>query len=153
MSVAEISERRPTEADPQRGCAMLAPGGEPLLISEGEWWVEDNGDYVIRSLEFDVIAGGPTFREALAKFIHDVFEFGIYLGELEDPAENEEEMFHLLAPRALRAIREMERVESERVEARPKLRSLLPRRRRSGEDVRAWHPSSRQPGSLRPSNV
>lgn len=75
-----------------------------IELSQGVWWMDESGDYVIRSTEFDVIAGGRTFDEALAAFNRNVVDFAVYLSELEERAENEEEMFHLLAPRVLRPL-------------------------------------------------
>jgi hypothetical protein len=89
-------------------------GDSKIALSEGVRWVEPDGAHVIRSLEFDVIAGAPTFEEALSRFIDNLYDFAAYLGELEDPAENEEEMFHRLAPRLVQVSREFARYESRR---------------------------------------
>jgi hypothetical protein len=152
VSVQDASVRRdhPTEANPETGRARLRVGDQDIVLSDGMRWVEPDGEHVIRSLEFDVIAGGRTFEEALSKFIDSLFDFAAYLGELEDPAENEEEMFHRLAPRLVRLSRELERCrESQR--KLPLLSVNLSRRRSKREDVREWQPLSRQRGSRLPS--
>lgn len=140
-----------TEAEPEIGCASLSVGNRTIVLSEGERWLEPNGDYVIRSLEFDVIAGGSTFAEALTKFIDGLFDFALYLGQLDDPAENEEEMFHRLAPRLLDVSRELERRRESQRQKPISFNINLPILRMSREDVREWHPSSRQLGSRLPS--
>jgi hypothetical protein len=122
------------------------------VLSEGVRWVEPDGDHVIRSLEFDVAVGAPTFEAALSKFIDNLFDFGAYLGELEDPAENEEEMFHRLAPRLVRVSRELERL-LKPPRRRPLVSVNLPRRHGAREDAREWDPSSRQPGLHLPSHA
>lgn len=149
---ANVVREHPTEAEPSVGSAALSIEDQEVVLSEGVWWIEPNGDYVIRSVEFDVVAGGPTFQDTLAKFIDNVWEFGVYLAELEDRAENEEEMFHLLAPRLLRISRELERC-LEAKEHRPFISVNLPRRGRSRHDSREWLPSSRQLGSRVPSHA
>jgi hypothetical protein len=155
MAVQEASVTRddqaPTEAEPEIGAAMMCVGDHEIVLSEGARWIEPDGEHVIRSLEFDVIAGAPTFSDALSKFIDNIWDFVAYLAELEDLAENEMEMFHRLAPRLIRVSRELERVESRR--KRPLVSVNLRRRRRSRKDVRGWHPSSRQRGSRLPSHA
>jgi hypothetical protein len=120
----------------------LRVGGEKCLLSAGFWWRDEHGDYVIRSSEFDVIAGGGSFQEALHKFVRGVIDFAAYLGELEDLAENEEEMFHRLAPRIAKVAQEFERVDSN--SQRQPIVVSLRRRRKPPEQ---WHPSSRLHGS------
>lgn len=141
-----------TEADPELGSASLSLGDAEIMLSAGERWVEPDGEHVIRSVEFDVIAGGATFDEALSKFIDGIFDFAVYLSELDDRADNEDEMFQLLAPRMLRVSRELERCYESR-RKKPWISINLPRRRRSHEDGRGWHPSSRPLGSQRPSHA
>lgn len=149
---ADATQEHPTEAQPSAGSAMLSIEKHEVVLSAGIWWIEPNGDYVIRSVEFDVAAGGATFKDALAKFIDNVWEFGVYLAELEDRAENEEAMFDLLAPRLLRVSHELERrLDSEK--RRPLISVNLPRRGGSRHDSREWLPSSRQLGSRVPSHA
>jgi hypothetical protein len=134
------------------GRATFRVGDHRIVLSEGVRWVEPEGDHVIRSLEFDVAAGAPTFEAALSKFIDNLFGFAAYLGDLEDPVENEDEMFHRLAPRVVRVSQELERL-LKPPRRRPLISVNLPRRRGSREDVREWDPSSRQPGSHLPSHA
>lgn len=142
-------DRTPTEAEPETGAVTFHIGVEEVVLSEGVRWIEPDGCHVFRSLEFDVVAGARTFEEALSKFIDGIFEFAVYLGELEDPAENEEEMLHQLAPRLFRMSREVERcLESDR--KRPLVSLNLRSRRHGREDVREWRPS-RQRGLQVPS--
>ncbi len=107
MSTLEPTRRDcggPTEANAERGSASVCIGSKEIMLSEAVRWVEPNGDHVIRSVEFDVGVGAPTFEEALAKFTQTVIDFAAYLGEIgaSDLADNEEEMFHRLAPRVIR---------------------------------------------------
>lgn len=144
--------RAPTELEPEAGAACVTVGEQEILLSEGVRWLEPDGFHVIKSLEFDVIAGGETMEEAVDKFIANLFDFAVYLGELDERAENEEDMFHLLAPRLLRVSQEFERA-GEPLERRLPLGIKLRVRRGSREDVRQWHPLSRQHGSQLPSPV
>jgi hypothetical protein len=143
--------RAATEAEPEAGCASLSIDGRRIMLSEGERWMEADGHHVIRSLEFDVIAAGESFEAALSTFIDSLFDFALYLGQLEDPAENEEEMFHRLAPRVLEVTRELERsLESQR--RRPiTVNFKLPLLGTKRETPREWHPLSRPLGSQQPS--
>jgi uncharacterized protein (DUF2252 family) len=117
-------------------------------LSTAEYWIEGE-DHVFRSLEFDVVAGGRTFDDALSRFLNDLLAFAVYLGELESPASNEEEMFHRLAPRIARVAQR-----AERATARGQLSIVgaaiagVRRRRDTGHE---WHQLSEQPGSAVPS--
>lgn len=138
-----VGRENPTEDQPSSGYAHFVIAGEEFLLSDGCWWIDDDGEYVIRSSEFDVIAGGESFPHALAAFITNVLDYGVYLGELDELAENEEEMFHKLGPRLARVAQALSQMESRR------RRQLIPRRRR--ERPEQWHPSSRHRGSRLPS--
>jgi hypothetical protein len=102
-------------------------------------------------LEFDVTVGAGTFQAALSKFILALCDFAVYLGELDDLAENEEQMFHLLAPRMIRVTQEFERFcESKEETAGGK---KLARKRRLREDRHEWRRLSLQPELRQPSPV
>lgn len=139
----------PTEESPQVGFACMFG----VELSEAEYFVLD-GDHVIRSREFDVIAGAPTFGRALERFNDEVLNFALYLSDLDDPAPNDEEMFHRLTPRLLRIMRAIE--EQERAQRGRRRRFLgmtltLTRDRAGDDDQPKWHPSSRHAGSSVPS--
>lgn len=130
----------PTEDAPQVGVATMFG----IELSEAEYFVRD-GEHVIRSREFDVIAGGDYFWVALARFNRAVVEYGVHLGDLGDYAENEEQAFHALAPRLMRLMRE-------RDEHRPThwIFGLGLTRRQDDEGRPEWRPSSGG-GSSQPS--
>ena len=136
----------PTEETPERGVLTMFD----VDLSEADYFVAD-GDHVIRSREFDVIAGGASFAEALDAFGAKLLDFAIYLGDLEHLAENEESMFHILAPRVMRITRAFERYEEEQKRRRLHLFGLSIGRLRSEEDRPEWHQSSRHGGSSVPS--
>jgi hypothetical protein len=122
-----------------------------ILISEGERWIED-GVNVIRSTEFDVVAGDPDFDKALAQFFGKLEDLWVYLSGVEELSDNENETFLALAPRFLEVYKELERREEER---RKRLVSITfggLRRLQRGTPLRAWHPSS-QPLSSSPPSV
>jgi hypothetical protein len=125
----------PTEANPSEGVAVVLINEDAYLVSEGAWWRDEAGDYVIRSSEFDVVAGGDTFDEALGDFIREVIGYGGYLSELGSRAENEDEMLQLLTPRMFRITQALQIAE------RPPAHTA---RRRRGSP-REWR--SRQAGS------
>ncbi len=117
-------------------------------LSTADYWIE--GDvHVIRSLEFDVIAGGSTFEDALTKFLTELMGFAIYLGELDSPAANEEEMFHRLAPRLARVAQHVEQLTAGKKQSIVGAAVAGVRHRR--DTGRRWHRSSEQPGSAAPS--
>lgn len=151
-AVVARDRRAPTEAAPESGRAMLHVGDRAFVLSEAVRWMEPDGHYVIRSAEFDVIVGAPTFEAAFTKFIDGLFDFAAYLGELEDLADNEEQMFHILASRLVGVSKELER-NAYRCK-RPFISVNLPRRRRGRRDgIREWQPSSRQRGLQAPSHA
>lgn len=104
-AIQDQAEERsaPTDDRRQKGAASLCD----VELSVAEYWI-DGPDHVIQSLEFEVIAAADNFDQALARFLSGVIEYAVYLGELEDPAENEEEMFHRLSPRLARAFQRFE---------------------------------------------
>lgn len=120
-----------------------------IVVSEGEHWVED-GEHVLRSTEFDVIAGDPDFERALAKFIDKHEDLWIYLSQVEELTDNENETFLALAPRFVAIHREFERREEERRERLINISFGRVRRLQRGAPFRAWQ-SSTQAQSSQPS--
>lgn len=104
-------------------------------MSRAEYWVED-GMHVIRSLDFDVIAGDPDFSRALKQFGEKAQSLWEYLSGLESISDHENETFVVLARRFTDLFRELERREEER---RRKLISINFRRRRGEHN---WQPVS-----------
>jgi hypothetical protein len=135
-----------TEDLPEQGVAALFD----VELSTAEHWIE--GDiHVIRSLELDVIAGAPTFEEALTSFLTEIMGFAIYLGELESLASNEEEMFHRLAPRIARVAQHVEQLPAARTQS--VLGAAVAGVRHRRDTGRRWRRLSEQPGSAVPSLV
>ncbi len=117
-------------------------------LSTAEYWIEGE-DHIIRSLEFDVLAGGRTFDEALSRFLTELLAFAVYLGELESPASNEEEMFHRLAPRIARVAQRVEQTTDR--SRRSIVGAAIAGVRRRRDTGHEWHQCSEQPGSAVPS--
>lgn len=128
-----------TEATPERG-QVTAFG---LLLSEAEHWIED-GIHVVRSSEFDLIAGDQDFMVAVNSLGEKTEDLFWYLGEQESLTENENETFLLLAPRFMGIFQELERRET----ARRKTFSVNFRRR---TQIRDWLPESTHNTSSQPS--
>ena len=142
--LGDLRNRQPTEDSPEQGVAVIFD----VQLSTAEHWIE--GDtHVIRSLEFDVIAGAPTFEEALTKFLTEVMAFAIYLGELESLASNEEEMFHRLAPRLARVAQHVEQLTTSKKQS--VLGAAFAGVRHRRDTGRRWQRLSEQPGSAVPS--
>jgi hypothetical protein len=133
----------PTEDAPEQGQI----GWFGVVVSEVAHWVED-GDFVFRSLEFDVEAGDPELERAVSKFIDNTSDFRAYLDALDDRGENEEEMLQLLNSRFSRIAGELERRERARQERL--INISFGRRRRRGDHFRVWHPNSTAPRSSSP---
>ena len=124
-----------TEQSPDHGAVMAFD----KLISLAEHWVEDDL-HVIRSLEFDVIAGDEDFQRAVDQFAEKAEDLWSYLSKQEGISENENQTFLLLAPRFLDIYKELERREAQR---RQRLISInLNRLRQRGEHFRNWRPES-----------
>jgi hypothetical protein len=122
-----------------------------VSLTEAERWVED-GEWVIRSREFDVLGAGATFEDALERFGDNIIDFAVYLAELDDLGENEEEMLHALGPRVLRLAQKIK--EHEQVQRRKPVRVQLNlARRKRDHNVSQWQPLSRPPQSSAPSLV
>ena len=130
-----------TEAAPEYGCVMALGH----IISFAEHWEED-GVHVLRSLDFDVIAGDANFQKAVDQFVEKAEDLWSYLSGLETISENENEMFLKLAPRFLEIYKEFERREARR---RERVISInFGRFRQRGEhSLRNWHPSIPAPAS------
>ena len=138
-----------TEGAPDPGCAVSFG----ILVSEGEHWVEE-GVHVIRSTEFDVIAGDPDFDRALDQFVDKHEDLWGYLSGLEELTDNENETFLKLAPRFLAIHRELERREEERRKRRISVSFGAFRRRHRGNTLHGWQQGSSTPArSSQPSAV
>lgn len=107
-----------------------------VLVSEAERWVED-GVHVIRSTEFDVVAGDLDFDRAVDQFVDKAEDLWTYLSELDGLTENENETYLRLAPRFHQIYKELERRENER-----RRRLIILNLRRRGAHLRGWHSAS-----------
>lgn len=143
----------PTIDDSPTGERHAMPGYASrvgIVVSEGERWVE-NGIHVVRSTEFDIIAGDEDFEVAVGKFIDMHEDLWSYLSSVEELTDNENETFLALAPRFLAIHREFERREEER---RKRLISISFggfRRGQRGNSLHAWQSGSTQANSSQPS--
>jgi hypothetical protein len=133
----------PTEEAPEYGCVVAFD----TIVSFAEHWEED-GVHVIRSLDFDVVAGDEDFHKAIDQFVEKAEDLWSYLSGLETISENENETFLTLAPRFLKIYKELERREANR---RQRVVSVnFGRLRQRGEHhLRNWRPQS-TPASASP---
>jgi hypothetical protein len=61
-----------------------------VRIATAAHWVED-GEHVLRSLEFDLIVGAPSLEEAVSKFLESAEDIADHLSELgEDRITHDE---------------------------------------------------------------
>jgi hypothetical protein len=135
------SSQIPTEAMPERG--RVTAFGQ--VVSEAEHWIED-GIHVLRSSEFDLIAGDPDFIITLNIFGEKTEDLFWYLSERDSLTDNENETFLLLAPRFMGIFQELERREA----ARHKRVLSINWPRRSTQ-TRDWLPESTRKTSSQPS--
>ncbi len=123
-----------SEAAPEYGCVVAFD----TIVSFAEHWQED-GIHVLRSLDFDVIAGDADLQKAIDQFVEKAEDLWSYLSNLEIISDNENEMFLKLAPRFLEIYKELERREARR---RERVVSINVRLRQRGENhLRNWRPS------------
>lgn len=126
-----------TEAAPVCGAAFRLG----VRVSDAERWLED-GMHVLRSTEFDVIAGDRDFDGALGQFIDKIEDLWFYLSGLEELTDNENETFLALAPRFLRIHQKLEQLEEDRRRRLISVSFGRLRRLQRGEPLLAWHQSS-----------
>jgi hypothetical protein len=123
---------RPTPDHPEIG--MIGIAGLPTF--EVEHWLED-GDYIFRSTEFELVAGAADMPSAIDRFVEGADDLWSILEEQDDLTANELELVSLIASRFRRVLHELERQDQER---RRRLISIsLPRQR--GQKLRTWHPT------------
>jgi hypothetical protein len=141
------SARIPTEDAPEIGEIALFG----IKLSDGERWEQD-GDFVFRSTEFDVVTAGATFEEGLRRFGSELLRFAAYLVELDDLAENETEMLRAIQPRVL-AILERAKAEADEgcddESARTRRPRTSTRERRRDDHASRWRPTSNRRTSTR----
>jgi len=125
-----------SEASPEYGCVMVFD----TIVSFAEHWEED-GTHVLRSLDFDVVAGNEDFQRAIDQFVEKSEDLWSYLSGLETISDNENEMFLKMAPRFLNIYKELERREASRRESIISIN--FGRLRQRGEhSLRNWRPST-----------
>jgi hypothetical protein len=134
-STRQTSPEPLTEAAPEYGRVVAFD----TIVSFAEHWEED-GIHVLRSLDFDVIAGDADFQKAIDQFVEKAEDLWSFLSKLEIISDNENEMFLKLAPRFLEIYKELERREASR---RERVVSVnFGRLRQRGEHhLRNWRPS------------
>ncbi len=90
-----------SEANAEAGCVVV----ENVPLSQAEAWRED-GVYVIRSTEFDLLAEDEDFYEALGLFIDRAADYATALSELissHEATADEERLAGLLSRRLIAA--------------------------------------------------
>ncbi|HXQ21187.1 MAG TPA: hypothetical protein VN812_05895 [Candidatus Acidoferrales bacterium] len=142
MADAACTPDRATADLPEVGTICYA--GIPAF--EVEHWLED-GHYVFRSTEFELVAGDADMATAVDRFVEGADDLWNALEEQDDLTANELELVSLLASRFRRVLHELERREQRR-RARRISFSL---HRQRGQRLRTWHPAGRtQAGSSHP---
>jgi hypothetical protein len=121
----------PTPDHPETG--MIGIAGVPTF--EVEHWLED-GHYVFRSTEFELVGGAADMPSAIDRFVEGADDLWSTLEEQDDLTANELELVSLLASRFRRVLHELERQDQER---RKRLISISLHRQR-GQRLRTWHP-------------
>jgi hypothetical protein len=124
-----------TEASPEYGRISVFD----ITVSFAEHWVED-GIHVLRSTDFDLIAGDADFQKAVDQFVEKAEDLWSYLSNLETISDNENEMFLEMAPRFLKIYKELERRESTRRESVISI-NFGRLRQRGDHSLRNWRPS------------
>lgn len=104
MSVlSETSTPVPTADSP----AFAEIGANGVVLSKVAYWHED-GDHVIRSTEFDVIAGHADLDEAIRRFVVNTLGYAALLAQSEDRTEDDLATVLLIYQRAADFMREIE---------------------------------------------
>jgi hypothetical protein len=127
---------RPTPDHPDTGVIRIA--GLPAF--DVEHWVED-GAYIFRSTEFELVVGAPDMATAIDRFVEGADDLWSVLEEQDDLTANELELVSLLASRFRMVLHELERREQER--RRGRISISLHRQR--GQRLRTWHPIRQTP--------
>lgn len=139
-ATAARKDDQPTEACPERGEVSLFEG---VATFPAEHWLEEDGTHVLRSLEFDVIAGGATLEEAMAAFHDKARDLWVHLGELEEVTEGENELFVAVARRWHAVFAELQRREAERIQMERRRRLINFQFKRARErHFQHWRTSS-----------
>jgi len=114
-----------------------------IPVFEVEHWIED-GDYVFRSTEFELVAGDADMATAVDRFVEGADDLWNALEEQDDLTANELELVSLLASRFRRVLHELEK----REEQRRHRRISISLHRQRGQRLRTWHPTGQtQAGS------
>lgn len=100
-----------TEETADYGCVLGMIGDYRQLLSHADAWHEE-GVYIVRSTEFDVMAEHEDFDQALDKFVTWLFDYADRLAELvsaEKATDDEHTTFTTLSARLLPLAHEAER--------------------------------------------
>lgn len=132
-----------SEESADAGCIFVSGPHRDYVLSEAVGWRED-GTFVLRSTEFDVMAEDEDFEAALDVFISRLVDYSILLYELvetKDATEEEVQAFRTLSGRFLPLVRA---AEGDRKKRR------RPRSRRRGSGSGHWrHRGTPASGSAR----
>lgn len=137
----------PTEDAAELGYLSVADA----LLSHAVRWIGDDGEYVVRSTEFDVYGDGDSWDEAYIDFFdHARALFAMYASlEERDMTEHESELALVLGQRIVNCL-DARQDELEMELANMRKRSAFFRmflRRPSQERSDLWHPSNQRTSS------
>jgi hypothetical protein len=131
-TAAAAAPRSPTEDAPCVGEIRHAEYSEIVLCRIEEW--HEDGLYVVRSLDFDLITMHEDRRKAIHQFVSEVYDLCFQLAKLMQAeagaTEGERETFFKLA-RPILAVEERDRRERLR-------KRILSHLRRRGHGGREW---------------
>lgn len=131
-----------TEAAPQHG--TIVHRRYPLELCDIDCWREGD-EFVVRASDFELYAVGATQRDAVSKFIDEVYSLADALQHLGDDARIEEKaLFVRLATPIVEAYREDQRREQHRLIAFPRFRG-------DHSPAHEWSPASGRARSGLPS--
>lgn len=94
---------QPTSENP----ATIAFGTGDIVLSRVAYWHED-GQHVIRSLEYDVIAASEDLFTAIRKFALNTVEYARMLSEAEDRTPEDAELASMIFDRLGAVLAEIE---------------------------------------------
>ena len=98
---------QPTAEDP----AIVDLGNGNVVLSRVALWFED-GQCIIRSLEYDVIAAGDDVEQAVGLFVHRTVDYANLLWEADDRTDVDMELVHTIHSRLSQIAAEISEIDS-----------------------------------------
>lgn len=109
-----------------------------VIITAGEYWLDEEGTHVFRSIEFDVQGEGSDEESAFRAFAENVEDLVAYLGDLVETGKATEYEYQDFVKLARRMLEAHARHERERL---PLFQLNLARRQERQHHARQWQPA------------